>query len=89
MSSLLGKKVATEQILPLFLQLLKDEDAEVRINLFKKVNEITKVLGVDTLSQSIIPGLTELAADKNWRTRISVIDVISYFAKEIVRNNVL
>lgn len=62
---------------------MKDEDSEVRINLFKNVNEITKVLGVDTLSQSIIPGLTDLSTDKNWRIRCSTIDVITFFAKEI------
>lgn len=48
---------------------MKDEDSDVRINLFKKLNEITKVLGVEALSQSIIPALTEIAADKNWRIR--------------------
>jgi len=48
--SVVGKKHTSDIILPIFLQLLKDEDSDVRINLFKKLNEITKVLGVDTLS---------------------------------------
>jgi len=48
--SLLGKKHTTDHILPIFLQLLKDDDSEIRITLFKKLNEITKVLGLDTLS---------------------------------------
>lgn len=46
----IGKKNTTEHILPTFLALLKDDDSDVRINLFKKLNEITKVLGLDTLS---------------------------------------
>jgi serine/threonine-protein phosphatase 2A regulatory subunit A len=33
----------------------------VRITLFKKMSFITKVLGVESLSQSVIPALTELA----------------------------
>jgi serine/threonine-protein phosphatase 2A regulatory subunit A len=41
-------------------------------------------LGVDALSNSIIPALTELAVDKNWRIRSSSIEIISFFAKEIV-----
>ena len=48
--SLLGKKHTTDHILPIVLQLLKDDDSEIRITLFKKLNEITKVLGLDTLS---------------------------------------
>jgi len=44
---------------------------------------MTKVLGVDSLSQSIIPALQDLAVDKNWRIRSSAIEVISFFAKEI------
>jgi serine/threonine-protein phosphatase 2A regulatory subunit A len=81
---MVGKKNTSEFILPIFLQLLKDEESEVRISLFKKLNEITKVLGVDTLSHSIIPALTELGTDKNWRIRASSIEIISFFAKEIV-----
>lgn len=41
--SVVGKKHTSDIILPIFLQLLKDEDSDVRINLFKKLNEITKV----------------------------------------------
>ncbi|KRX08284.1 Armadillo-type fold [Pseudocohnilembus persalinus] len=68
-SSVIGKKQTSEHVLPIFLELLKDEDSEV--------------LGVDTLSHSILPALTELAQDKNWRIRHSSIDIIGFFAKEI------
>ena len=40
-----GKKNTNEIILPIFLALLKDDEIEVRVNLFKKINEIVKVLG--------------------------------------------
>jgi serine/threonine-protein phosphatase 2A regulatory subunit A len=70
--------------LPIFLALLKDTDSEVRITLFKKLSLITKVLGVESLSQSVIPALTELAQDKNWRIRAQTIEVLAFFAKAIV-----
>jgi serine/threonine-protein phosphatase 2A regulatory subunit A len=54
---LVGKKHTSEQILPKFLQLLKDEDSEVRLAVFQNVNEISKVLGIETLSQTTIPAL--------------------------------
>ena len=47
---ILGKKNTSESILPIFLNLLKDTDSEVRITLFKKLSLITNVLGVDALS---------------------------------------
>ncbi|EGR29291.1 hypothetical protein IMG5_159380, partial [Ichthyophthirius multifiliis] len=64
LSQFLGKTNTNELILPVFLQLLKDEDSDVRINLFKQLNQITNVLGIDMLSQSVIPALTDLAQDK-------------------------
>jgi len=51
--------------------------------LFKNLNEITKILGVETLSQSIIPALQELAIDKNWRIRSATIEILGFFAKQI------
>lgn len=42
-SSVIGKKHTTEHILPIFLSLLKDNESDVRISLFKSLNEITKV----------------------------------------------
>lgn len=41
-------------------------------------------MGIEALSQQIVPALTELAQDKNWRIRSSSIEIISFFAKEIV-----
>lgn len=32
----------------------------------------------------MVPALTNLANDKNWRIRFSSIDIISFFAKELV-----
>lgn len=79
----LGKKNTNEIILPIFLALLKDDEIEVRVNLFKKLNEIVKVLGVNTLSQSIIPGLIDLGSNNNWRIRVTAIEYLPYFAKQI------
>lgn len=44
-------------ILPKFLQLLKDDEEQVRMTVFKKVCLISDILGIDTLSQSILPVL--------------------------------
>lgn len=68
----------------MFLLLLRDDFADVRLALFKNLDEITKVIDIDSLSQSLLPALTDLAVDKNWRTRAASIEFLSFFARKMV-----
>ena len=81
---LIGKKYTNEHILSIFLLLLRDEFSDVRLALFKNLDEITKVIDIDSLSQSLFPALTDLAVDKNWRTRSASIEFLSFFARKMV-----
>ena len=80
----IGKKPTTDLILPVFSNLLKDQDSEVRINLFKKLGDITKVLGVENRLNSITPAFQELLNEKNWRIRKSALEYLPILAKQIV-----
>lgn len=60
-------------MLPVFLLLLRDENSEVRLNLFKRLDDLNSVIGIEELQSSLIPSLEELAKDKNWRLKITVI----------------
>ena len=71
---IIEKQATNEHILPIFLALLRDESSDVRLNLFKKLEDLNSVLGIENLSQSIIPALTELSQDKNWRIKLSVVE---------------
>jgi serine/threonine-protein phosphatase 2A regulatory subunit A len=81
---LIGKKATNDNILQIFLLLLRDEYSEVRVCLFKHLDDITKVIDLESLSQSLFPALNDLAVDKNWRTRSSAIEFLSFFAKKMV-----
>lgn len=59
--AVIDKPSTNEHILPIFLALLRDESSDVRLNLFKRLEDLNKVLGIENLSQSIIPALTELS----------------------------
>jgi len=61
LAPIIDKPATNEHILPLFLALLRDESSDVRLNLFKRLEELNSVLGIENLSQSIIPALTELS----------------------------
>lgn len=71
---IIDKGPTNEHILPVFLKLLRDESSEVRLNLFKRLEDLNEVIGIEDLQQSILPSLQELAQDKNWRTKLSVVE---------------
>lgn len=66
---IVGKQVTNEHILPIFLALIRDDNSEVRLNLFKRLEDLNAVIGIEDLQQSIIPSLSELSKDKNWRMK--------------------
>ena len=71
---MIGKAPTNEHILPIFLALLRDESSDVRLNLFKKLEELNNVIGLENLQQSIVPALKDLSEDKSWRIKLSVIE---------------
>ena len=83
----IGKAQTNEHIIPIFLQLLRDNESEVRIAVFKKIMNLNEVIGIESLSQSILPAITELSNEKNWRTRVSVIEMFPLLAEQLVGSN--
>ena len=82
---LLGKKGTNMHVLNIFLQLLRDDSPDVSASLFSQLNSITKVIGVETLQQSVVPGLKTLMENTNWRTRQNCLQLFGKLAREIVR----
>ena len=80
---IIEKPATNEHILPVFLNLLRDENSEVRLNLFKRLHDLNEVIGIEELQQSIIPSLTELSQDKNWRIKLSVIEQFPVLARQL------
>jgi serine/threonine-protein phosphatase 2A regulatory subunit A len=71
--------------LPLFLQLLKDETSEVRLNIISKLDKVNEVIGIELLSQSLLPAIIALAEDKQWRVRLAIIENIPLLAEQLVK----
>lgn len=80
---MLGKKNTNDQILGFFLTLLRDDCADVRINIFRTFHELTQVLPASTLIQSILPVFVDSASDKNWKNRVKVLESMLIFEKEL------
>jgi len=56
-----GKENTIKYLLDLFMRLLKDEVPEVRLNVISKLEGVNSVIGVDLLSQNLLPAVVELA----------------------------
>ncbi len=84
LAPILGKQWTIDYLLEIFLQLLKDETPEVRLNIISKLDEVNKVIGIEMLSQSLLPAIVELAEDRQWRIRLAIIEYIPLLAKQLV-----
>lgn len=69
--------------MPLFLVMLKDEVAEVRLNMISNLESVNNVIGVRQLSQSLLPAIVELAEDSKWRVRLAIIECMPLLAGQL------
>ncbi|KAF5018367.1 hypothetical protein F66182_9654 [Fusarium sp. NRRL 66182] len=84
LAPILGKQETIDHLLPMFLQMLKDEFPEVRLHIISKLELVNQVvIGIDLLSQSLLPAIVQLAEDKQWRVRLAIIEYIPLLASQL------
>lgn len=83
LATVLEKQDVYDQLLPLFLRLLKDTHPEVRLNIISKLDSVNQVIGIDLLSQALLPAIVELAMDPKWRIRLAIINHIPLLAGQL------
>lgn len=67
----------------MFLQMLKDEFPDVRLNIISKLDLVNNVIGIDSLSQALLPAIINLAEDKQWRVRLAIIQHVPLLASQL------
>ena len=72
-----------EHLLPLFLTQLKDEVPEVRLNIISNLDCVNEVIGIQQLSQRLLPAIVELAEDNKWRVRLAIIEYMPLLAGQL------
>jgi len=77
----LGKEHALTYIVPVVVQLLKDQATEVRIILMQHLRTLTEVIGHYDFDRHIIPQLSQLANDKIWRVKLALVNFMPELAK--------
>jgi serine/threonine-protein phosphatase 2A regulatory subunit A len=68
LAPILGKDATIIHLVPPVLLLLRDAASEVRLNLISSLGALNEVIGVDLLSQSLLPAILDLAQDGKWRS---------------------
>mmetsp|Transcript_38622 Transcript_38622/g.46750 ORF Transcript_38622/g.46750 Transcript_38622/m.46750 type:complete len:619 (-) Transcript_38622:409-2265(-) len=60
----LGKQNTVEQLVPICLSLLNDEDISVKLSLLEKLPKLVDVIGIEIFSQSLLTSILNLAEDE-------------------------
>ena len=81
----IGAKKTNEYIFPIFLDLIKDENHDIRMVIIKNLDKLNEVVNIDNYVQGIIPSLIEISDNSNWRVRCQVEETIPVFARIVKR----
>lgn len=80
MAHIVGKDYTITKILPILTELLKDDNAEVRLNVTQNLIKLADVVSVDLLSPSFLTILTNITKDAQWRVRMALIELVGDLA---------
>jgi len=83
LATLIGDEHTQTHLVPLFLVFLKDDCAEVRLNIIKNIECVNDVIGFEIFSQTLMPAIIELAEDSKWRVRLAILDHMPLIASKI------
>ena len=81
MAPKIGEKKTNEYIFPIFQDLIKDEDHDIRMVIIKNLDKLNEVVNIDNFVQGIIPSLIEISDNNNWRVRCQVEETVPVFAR--------
>merc|ERR1711920_683626 len=81
LTPIFGVKLTVDYLINIFLRLIGDESPEVRLKVIGTLGELSSVVGIDPLSQSLLPSIKELGKDRQWRVRLAVIECMPSLAQ--------
>jgi len=83
LADIVGKIGCSNLVESVVLPLLEDESSEVRIHVLTHLNNVVRVMGIEALSQTLLPELVALAKHPQWRIRLAIIELIPVIASEL------
>ena len=79
------QETALNEVLALIMVLIKDQQAEVRLNVISHLDVICSVVTKERLNSELLPAVTTLAQDRNWRVRAAIIMHMPALARQLGR----
>lgn len=67
--------------MPILMELIKDENADVRLNVSSGLLKVAQVVGPDILNPQFLTTLTNMTKDAQWRVRMAVFELIGDLSK--------
>lgn len=81
MAGIVGKDYTGGKILPILMDLIKDENSEVKLNVCNGLIKVAKVVGPEILSAPFTTTLTNMTKEGQWRVRMAVFELIGEMSK--------
>lgn len=79
--SIFGRQLTVDHLVNIFLQLIRDECPEVRLQLLNNLEYLSSSVGVEVVGQSLLPSIKDLGKDRQWRIRLAIINIMPDLAK--------
>lgn len=80
MAGLVGKDFTIQKIITILIELMKDDNAEVRLNVVQNLIKVAEVVHVDLMTPSFVQILGNITKDAQWRVRMAVIELVGDMA---------
>lgn len=81
MAAIVGKDYTSTKIMPILMDLIKDENSEVKLNVCNGLIKVAQVIGPDVLTQPFLSTLTTMSKEGQWRVRMAVFELIGEMSK--------
>ena len=69
-------------IVPLLVELLKDEHHEVKMGVLSGLQSVATVVGAEVMTSTLLASLSALMSEAQWRVRMALVGMLAHFGKE-------
>ncbi len=63
MAAIVGKDYTVQKVLPILMELIKDENADVRLNVTQGLIRVAQIVGPEVLTPQFLTTLTNMTKD--------------------------
>ena len=81
MASIVGKDYTVSKIISILMDLIKEENSEVKLNVCNGLIKVAQVMGPEILTPTFLTTITNMTKEAQWRVRMAVFELIGELSK--------